>query len=104
MVQKGMELPWRVTVIGTMKSGKVTDLEHPSQAQTNRRKRSGKKRRLVIRRRFEARATKEIAARQTQVEKEAAEREKRTRKNREKKVKKRQKDKLKKVNDVQEPA
>ena len=99
-----MELPWRVTVIKTTNPGKVVGLEHQSQAQTNRRKRSGKKRRLVLRKMSEARAAKEVAATQTQAEKEAAKQEKRTRKNREKKVKKRQKDKLKKVKDAQDPA
>lgn len=41
-------------------------------------------------------SAKEVAARQSQVEKEGAEREKRTIRNREKKVKKKQKEKLKK--------
>ena len=99
-----MELPWRVTVIKTTLPGKAVGLEHHTQAQSSRRKRSGKKRRLVLRKKFEARAAKEVATRQTQTEKEAAEREKRTRKNREKKVKKRQKDKLKKAHDVEVPA
>lgn len=99
-----MELPWRVTVIKTTQSGQLVGLEHHTQAQSGRKKRSGKKRRIVIRKKFEARAAKKVAARQIQTEKEAAEREKRTRKNREKKVKKRQKDKLKKVNDVEVPA
>lgn len=99
-----MELPWRVTVIKTTQSGKAVGLEHHSQAQSSRRKRSGKKRRITIRKKFEARAAEKVAARQIQTEKEAAEREKRTRKNREKKVKRRQKDKLKKVHDVGVPA
>ncbi|KAF6230880.1 hypothetical protein HO173_010996 [Letharia columbiana] len=101
---RGMELPWRVTVIKTTESGNVVGLEHQLQAQTNRRKRSGKKRRVVIRKRVEARAAKEVVARQYRAEKEAAEREKRTQKNREKKIKKRQKDRLKKVTDVQDSA
>lgn len=95
---RGMELPWRVTVFKTPNAGKVVGLERHLQAQTNRRKRSGKKKRIMVRKRVEARATKEAAVKQTQVKREAAEREKRTKKNREKKVKKRQKDKLKKVN------
>lgn len=98
-----MELPWRVTILKATEPGKMVGLEHQSQAQTNRRKRCGKKRRVVVQRRLEARAVKEVAARQDQAEKEAAEREKRTRRNREKKVKKRQKDKLKKTNDLQDP-
>lgn len=97
-------MPWRVTVIKTTVPSKVVGLEHQSQAQTSRRKRSGKRRRIVIRKKYEARAAKEVASRQSQAEKEAAEREKRTRKNREKKVKKRQKDKLKKVDHMQDPA
>ena len=97
--QRGMELPWRVTLIKTTDPGKVVGQEHLLQAQTNKRKRSGKKRRIIVRKKIEAGAAQEAAAKQTQVEREAAEREKRTRKNREKKVKKRQKDKLKKMND-----
>lgn len=99
-----MELPWRVTVIKATEPGKVVALEHQAHVQPNGRKRSGKKRRIVIRQKLEARAAKEVIARQNQAVKEAAEREKRTRKNREKKVKKRQKDKLKKIHDVQDPA
>lgn len=99
-----MELPWRVTVIQTTESSKVVGLELQRRTQISERKRSGKKRRIVIRKNFEAKAVKEKATRQSQAEKEAAEREKRTRKNREKKVKKRQKDKLKKVNGMQDPA
>ena len=98
-----MELPWRVTVIKTTEPGKVVGLEQQLQAQTNRRKRSGKKRRILIRQKLEARAVQEVVARQKQTEKEAAEREKRTRRNREKKVKKKQKDQLKKMIDVQDP-
>ena len=98
-----MELPWRVTVIKTTEAGNPMELKHQSQAQTNRRKRNGKKRRLVIRRRLEARMAREVVARQNHAEKQAAECEKRTRRNREKKVKRKQKDKLKKMNDVQDP-
>ena len=99
-----MELAWRITVIKATEPGKVVALEHQSQVQPNRRARSGKKRRIVIRQRLQARAAKEMIAKQNQLVKEATEREKRTRRNREKKVKKRQKDKLKKMNDVQDPA
>lgn len=99
-----MELPWRVTVVQTTKGSKVVGLEHQSRIETTRRKRSGKKRRIVIRKKIEARAAKEVAVNQSQAGKDAAEREKRTRKNREKKVKKRQKDKAKKVNVVQDTA
>ena len=104
LAQKGMELPWRVTVIKATEPGKMVGLEHQSQAQTDRRKRNGKKKRIVLRQRLEARAAQEVVARQSQAEKEAAEREKRTRRNREKKVKKRQKDKLKKINDTHDPS
>ena len=98
-----MELPWRVTVIKTTEPGKAVGLDHQSHAQPNRRKRSGKKRRIMIRQKLNARAAKEVIAVQNQAVKKVAEREKRTRKNREKKVKRRQKDKLKKMNDVQGP-
>ena len=98
-----MELPWRVTVIKTTEAGKALGLYHQSHAPSNRRKRSGKKRRIMIRQKLNARAAKELIAVQNQALKKAAEQEKRTRKNREKKVKRRQKDKLKKMNDVQGP-
>lgn len=99
---RGMELPWRITRTTTTEPGKVVRLDHQSRTQTSSRKRNGKKRRIVIRQKLEARAAKEAVARQSQAEKEVAEREKRTRKNRERKVKKRQKDKLKKNSDVQD--
>ena len=99
-----MELPWRVTVVQSTKGSKVVGPEHQSRIETTRRKRSGKKRRIVIRKKIEARIAQKVANIQSQVEKDAAEREKRTRKNREKKVKKRQKDKAKKVNVVQDSA
>ena len=99
-----MELPWRVTVIKTRQLSRVVAPEDQLQAQTTRKKRNGKKRRIAIRRRCEARAATELLVRQVQVEKEAAERDKRTRRNREKKVKRKQKDKPKKGNDAHDPA
>lgn len=99
---RGMVLPWRVTTIKATNFGEVVGLGHESQAQTNKRKRSGKKRRIVNRKRIEAKSVMEALARQSQAEKEIVEREKRTRKNREKKVKQRQKEKLKKANHVQD--
>lgn len=106
MIQRGMELPWRVTVVQTTETGKTVGvrLDHQLQAQTNKRKRSGKKRRIKIRNMVEAMAAGEVAAKKAQAEREAAERQKRTRRNREKKVKKRQKEKTKKVDGVQDPA
>ena len=63
--------------------------------------RSGKKRRILIRRRIEAQAGIISAASAIEAEKVAADKEKRTRKNREKKVKKKQKDKLKKAQSME---
>lgn len=97
---KGCEMPWRVSIIKS--NGHKTpsgSLETPQEV-AGKRKRSGKKRRIILRKRMAAKSAKEVAARQSQAEKEAAERGKKTRKNREKKIKKRQKEKLKKSQEV----
>ena len=91
-----MQLPWRVITITTTRSSRAKDPGTSERDINVKRKRSGKKRRIVIRKRFQAKSAKELANRQKFAEMEAAEREKRTRRNREKKVKKKQKDKLKK--------
>ncbi len=99
-----MELPWRVTVIQARDAGKVVGGERQEEARTKGRKRSGKKRRVVMRRRLQVRAEQEVLGRRTREEREAAEREKRTRRNREKKVKRKRKDKVKKVMEGQDQA
>ncbi len=68
-----------------------------AQDSSAKRRRSGKKKRIVLRKRIQAKSVMELAALRNQVERDAAEREKRTKRNREKKVKKRQKEKLKKI-------
>ena len=97
-----MQLPWRVITIAMTRSGRKGGLPAPEQGIHAKRKRSGKKRRIVIRKRTQAKSARELANRQVLAEKEAAEREKRTRRNREKKVKKKQKDKMKKSQDLED--
>ena len=64
---------------------------------TARKKRAGKKRRIVLRQRLAQEKAKQAILTMSKAEREAAEREKRTRRNREKKVKKKEKEKLKKA-------
>jgi hypothetical protein len=67
---------------------------------TSRRKRPGKKRRLLLRKKIAAKVEHEERAAREKAEKEEAEKEKRTRRNREKKIKKRLRDKLKKAGET----
>lgn len=61
------------------------------------KKRTGKKRRILIRRRLALRTAQQKAKAATLAEREVADRQKRTQRNREKKVKKKQRDKAKKA-------
>ncbi|EHL03836.1 hypothetical protein M7I_0026 [Glarea lozoyensis 74030] len=95
----GLEVPWRVTVIkvpGRLKQKKtlgtrsaVTEL---NDGEVKRRK-PGKKHRIIIRKRTKQMAEAEEKKRAEAALKDETEREKRTRRNREKKLKKRQKEK-----------
>src|SRR5205809_1171614 len=67
---------------------------------TSRRKRPGKKRRILLREKIVAKLKHEERAAREKIEKEAAEREKRTRWNREKKIKRRVKEKMKKAREA----
>lgn len=101
----GLEVPWRVKVlkvVGKSKStgdsaSKIEALEIGDEA---KRKRPGKKRRVILRQREKTRAEKEEKRRKEQELKVETEREKRTRRNREKKVKKKLKEKAKKADGV----
>ena len=75
-------------------------VDDPSASRT--KKRSGKKRRIAIRKKMQAIEEKKSAAKRSQAEKEAAEKEKRTRRNREKKVKRKQKEKMQKTKRTEE--
>ncbi|KAF2840421.1 hypothetical protein M501DRAFT_1002775 [Patellaria atrata CBS 101060] len=91
----GCVLPWRVTTI-TMKDVTVHLGQPEGDAGPRKRRRLGKKGRIVMRKRRDARNAERDLASRLAAEEEAAEREKRTRRNREKKVKKRERDKAKK--------
>ncbi|KAL8676225.1 MAG: hypothetical protein Q9186_007239 [Xanthomendoza sp. 1 TL-2023] len=88
----GFELPWRVTTI-TLHSSKQTVA--PSRItgalESGKRKRVGKKRRIILRTKLQALKERQEAARLAEVEKEALATEKRSRRNREKKLKRREK-------------
>lgn len=81
MVPKKSELLKGMVVIGE-KDGTV-----------DRKRKPGKKRRVILRRRAQSAAEAKVQREKGLVERERAEREKRTRRNREKKVKRKEKEK-----------
>ncbi|TAQ87047.1 hypothetical protein B7494_g4630 [Chlorociboria aeruginascens] len=96
----GMEVPWRVWVIGV--GGGQRNLgpgkDRATVVEGNvKRKRAGKKRRIILRERAKKKSAVEELRRKEREEKEELEREKRTRRNREKKVKRKLKEKAKKA-------
>ncbi|KAI9778332.1 MAG: hypothetical protein M1839_008119 [Geoglossum umbratile] len=97
----GCALPWRVTII---KMARLLKDHRPIQGadatSTPRRKRPGKKRRILLRKKTAAKVEHKERAAREKAEKEEAEKEKRTRRNREKKIKKRLRDKLKKTGET----
>ena len=92
-LQPGSELPWRVVVIKATDEKKAIGAHPTVERSKAKKKRCGKKRRIVTRKKTAGKAEKERLAKMSQVEKETAEKEKRARRNREKKVKKRNKKK-----------
>ena len=102
ILQPGCELPWRVVTIHAVDARKGSNSTRTTDATSHKRKRIGKKRRIMIRKKTATKKEEESAAKQDRAEKEAAEREKRTRRNREKKVKKKRKEKLKKSDVTEE--
>ena len=102
----GLEVPWRIKVIKVSSKRKVNTVDGvekenlvfgiTDEDEEGKRKRPGKKRRIVLRERQKKRDALAARRKKEKDEKEA-EREKRTRKNRERKIKRRLKDKAKKA-------
>lgn len=98
----GLEVPWRVRVLRvreerSLKPIAIVTNEDEADGQESKKRRPGKKRRIILRYRKKVR---DEAAKKRQMileSKQEAEKEKRTKKNREKKVKKRLKEKAKKA-------
>ncbi|KAL8812239.1 MAG: hypothetical protein Q9200_001180 [Gallowayella weberi] len=88
----GFELPWRLTTIAdhstkqAVAASRITGTTEPG-----KRKRIGKKRRIILRTRLQALKERQKAARLAEAENEALATEKRSRRNREKKLKRREK-------------
>ena len=98
----GLEVPWRVTVLKTsVKSktagGVVDKMVAAGVGNEMKRKRPGKKSRIILRQKKKKRNEIEEKERRDKELKDETEREKRTRRNREKKVKKKMKEKAKKA-------
>ncbi|KAI1491068.1 hypothetical protein F5X96DRAFT_633194 [Biscogniauxia mediterranea] len=87
----GLEKPWKVTsiTITTIKQSHIRD--HESQSSERKRKRPGKKRRILLRVREKAMKEREEAEKKQLVEKEQHLKDKKKRLNREKKLKRRAK-------------
>ncbi|KAH8652390.1 hypothetical protein BX600DRAFT_93010 [Xylariales sp. PMI_506] len=102
----GLEKPWKVTTIsitstGTLASRSLSTGDGVSLPASNtadgKRKRPGKKRRIILRTREKAKKEKEEAAKQKVLEKDEHLKEKKKRLNREKKLKRRAKERAKKA-------
>jgi hypothetical protein len=100
----GLEVPWRVTVLKTAGKSKGVAPTTPQEDQVAvdvgdeaKRKRPGKKRRVILRQRKKKKDELEEKKKREKELKDETEREKRTRRNREKKVKKKMKEKAKKA-------
>ena len=101
----GLEVPWRVRVLKTSGkskgSGDATDqVVTVEVGDEPKRKRPGKKRRVILRQREKRRDEMEEMKRREKELRDETEREKRTRRNREKKVKKKLKEKAKKAEEI----
>lgn len=99
----GLEKPWRVTsiTVTTKSAGEDLASSHAEAAATaesaNRKKRPGKRRRIILRTRQKARKEREEAEKSKLVEKEQHLQDKKKRLNREKKLKRRAKEREKKL-------
>lgn len=94
----GLEVPWRVRVLRTAGKAKGgARVIAMAVGDEEKRKRPGKKRRVVLRQREKKRKELEEKRRKEQELKDETDREKRTRRNREKKVKKKMKEKAEKA-------
>ena len=88
--QKGFELLWRVTVVKAGPQPKSLAKSRISNSNNIKfRKRSGKKRRIILRIRLAEETAGKIALHKSQEKKEEAEKDKRNRKNRDRKIKRR---------------
>ncbi|KAF2878540.1 hypothetical protein BDV95DRAFT_479523, partial [Massariosphaeria phaeospora] len=100
----GCAVPWKVTTISAAGLQKTIRVGHPPklipvEEKAHKKKRKGKKARIILRKKMQATTTKQEEQSRTAQEKEEADREKRTRRNREKKVKKKAREKAKKAVD-----
>lgn len=102
----GLEVPWRVSVIKQQVSRRkiseakdvgIEDENHPT---VGKRKRMGKKMRILHRKREKIRKELLLLEQEKLASKAAAEREKKTKRNKEKQLKKRAKEKAKKAGQV----
>jgi len=98
----GLEVPWRVRVLKTTEkskdaSGNGDQIVAIEVGDESKRKRPGKKRRVILRQREKKKEEIKEKKRREKELKDETEREKRTRRNREKKVKKKLKEKAKKA-------
>jgi hypothetical protein len=101
----GLEVPWRVRVLKVARRKASEDAAAPVDAvvgiedenQDAKKKRPGKKRRIILRERKKIREKLQEQKKAEEDKREEAEREKRTRRNREKKVKRKMKEKAKKA-------
>lgn len=98
----GCALPWKVRTISAAGMKREVLVGHPPTLATldetaRKRTRKGKKARIALRQKIQAKQEKQSKAAKLAQEKEDAEREKRTRRNREKKVKKKAREQAKKA-------
>ncbi|KAL8860491.1 MAG: hypothetical protein Q9178_003150 [Gyalolechia marmorata] len=100
----GFKLPWRVTTVTLSSHAQANAVTIPLDgAQARKRKRPGKKRRIAIRVKTQARKEREKVARLAEAEKAALIMEKRSRRNREKKLKRREKARVQKKDGIIAP-
>ncbi|KAL8922409.1 MAG: hypothetical protein Q9172_003565 [Xanthocarpia lactea] len=100
----GFKLPWRVTTVTLPSHEQANAVTIPlDDAQSRKRKRPGKKRRIAIRTKTQARKEREKVARLAEAEKAALMMEKRSKRNREKKLKRREKARSQKKDGITAP-
>ncbi|KAL8786646.1 MAG: hypothetical protein Q9213_002675 [Squamulea squamosa] len=88
----GLMLPWRVTTIAFSAAKRANAVSSTTAAvEVGKRRKPGKKRRIIIRSKAQARKEREEATRLAEAEKATIAMEKRSRRNREKKLKRREK-------------
>lgn len=95
--QPGSQVSWRVTTIDFTGTTKSSATPRIGDITATKKKRSGKKRRILIRAKYLAKELEALAARQALADKEIAWKENRARKNRKNKLKRKARDRLKKA-------